>query len=146
MSFTNIKDVNGFIAGLVMQKVDAGQRVKMEWTAAEVLNELDNIEGADVDFYLITARHYIIDQVKRCVGKFEVTVADVSGQIVMDGFEHLQKAYPMDRGDGRELIPIGQLTDDEIKARSQEYVKGGEALIRHGFELIQYMRSRAQAA
>lgn len=146
MSFTNIKDVNQFIAGLVMQKVDAGQRVKMEWTAAEVLNEFDNIQGADVDFYLITARHYISDQVKRCVDKFKVTVADVSGQIVMDGFEHLQKAYPMDRGDGRELIPISQLTDDELEARAQEYEKMAEALMAHAFEIRQYIRSRAQAA
>jgi len=146
MTFDSIKDIKDFINSMVCSKIESGAIVNMHWATTEVLNEYANIEGQDVDFYLICARHYVSDQVKRCIKMFEPSEDQSSGQLVLDGFMHLQKAYPVDRPDGRALVPTDQLTNDELKARAAEYEKMAAGCMAHADEIRKYIRDRQAAA
>jgi hypothetical protein len=64
----------------------------------------------------------------------------------MDGFEHLQKAYPVERGDGREIVPVSQLTDLELEARAAEYDRMAEGCKKHALEIREYINSRVMSA
>lgn len=145
MTFKDIKDIQNLIARLVADKIDAGQVVNMQWATKEIIDTFSEIEGRDVDFYLITAKFYIADLVKRCIKKYETPDQTESGQIVMDGFEHLQKAYPIERKDGREIVPVAQMTDAELEARAAEYDKMAEGCKKHALEIREYINSRVQS-
>lgn len=143
MTFKDIKDIQSLIARLVADKIDAGHVVNMQWATKEILDTYCDIEGRDVDFYLITAKFYIADLVKRCIKKYETPGQTASGQIVMDGFEHLQKAYPVDRGEGREIVPVSQLSDAELEDRAADYEKMAAGCKKHALEIRQYINSRS---
>jgi hypothetical protein len=145
MSFESIKDVQDVIRAIVTEKIDAGQRVNMHWVTVEVLNKYPSVYGDDAAFYLITAREYVADQVKRSITKIDKVLKDVGAQLVMDGFEYLQKAYSLELGeDGRELIPIDQISDSDLLARADEYYKMSVGNRKHGDEIVAYVSLRQQ--
>jgi hypothetical protein len=145
MTFKDIKDIQNLIARLVADKIDAGHVVNMQWATKEILDTYCDIEGRDVDFYLITAKFYIADLVKRCIKKYDTPDQTESGQIIMDGFDHLQKAYPVERGEGREIVPVSLLTDKELELRAAAYDKMAEGCEAHAKEIRKYISTRAQA-
>jgi hypothetical protein len=141
MTFSDIKDIKDLIRDLVANKIDANQLVNMEWTVTDVLNQFSDIEGNDVDFYLITARHYVNEQVKNCIKKYEPNDVEAGGQIVLEGFEYLQKAYPIVRGETRVLVPIQQMTYEELCAKAQEKYTMAKGSNAHGDEIMHYADS-----
>lgn len=145
MTFSNIKDIQTLIANLVSDKINEGQVVNMQWATKEIIDTYSDIEGNDVDFYLITARYYVGDLVKRCIKKYEPSADHPNEQLVMDGFEHLQKAYPVDRGEGREIVPVSQLSDAELEDRAADYEKMAAGCKKHALEIRQYIDSRSAA-
>jgi len=144
MKLTNLKDIQAVISSLILKKIDEKQVVNMTWATNEVLNKYSDVNGSDVDFYLICAKHYINDYVKRCITKFEPSADNASGQLVLDGFTHLQKAYPVQREGERELVPTSQLSDSELEVRAQEYEIMATGCIAHAEEIRQYVRKRNQ--
>ena len=146
MTFSNIKDIKKLIHDLIANKISGNQVVNMDWAVTDVLNEFSDIEGGDVDFYIITARHYVNEQVKACIKKYEPNDSEAGGQIVLDGFDYLQEAYPMVRGGSRVLVPTQQATDDELMAKASEKYAMAKGNQTHGDEIVQYVESRQQAA
>jgi hypothetical protein len=146
MTFENIKDIKAMIAKMVADKIDGGSVVNMHWTVTDVLNEFDDIEGSDRDFYLITARYYVYEQVKSCVKKYDTTDTPSTAQIVLDGFEHLQKAYPIERGEVRQLVPVNQMSDAELESRACELDDMAKGCTDHAQEIRTFISSRQQTA
>ena len=145
MTFNDIKDIKAMIEKMVSDKIDAGQVVNMQWAVTDILNEYSDIDGSDVDFYIITARQYANDLVKACIKKYESSDDGLPGQIVLEGFEYLQKAYPILRDKTRVLVPISDMSDEELSAKADEkyaMAKGNKA---HGDEIIHYVDSRRAA-
>lgn len=144
MTFQNIKDIQDLIFKMVASKIDAGQVVNMHWATTEIMNNYSDISGADCDFYRIAAKHYISDQVKKSIQKFEPKSDGNNEQLVLDGFEHLQKAYPVKRGDDRELVPVDQIDDAELLERADEYERMAKGCMDHAAEIRIYVESRGK--
>ena len=142
MTFESIKDIQRIISDLVNRKIEAGEVVSMHWATTEVINTYPDIRGSDVDFYMVTARHYISDQVKRRIDKFEPQSGESGEQLVLDGFDHLQKAYPFEGPNGREIVPIEMAADLALLNRASEYEKMAEGMIAHAAEIRNYVRKR----
>lgn len=143
MTFENIKDIQALIARMVSAKIDAGEVVNMHWAATEILNTYSGIDGRDADFYRITARHYVADQVKRSIQKFEPRPEQADAQLVLDGFKHLQKAYPVEHDGERQLVPISMIPDEILLQRAAEYERMAESCMAHAYEIREFVRSRA---
>lgn len=143
MTFENIKDIQSLIAQMVSAKIDAGEVVNMHWAATEILNTYSGIEGPDSDFYRITARHYVADQVKRSIKRFEPNTEKADSQLVLDGFEHLQKAYPVEHNGERQLVPVDMIPDDILIQRAEEYERMAEGVIAHASEIREFVRRRS---
>ena len=137
MTFNDIKEVKGYIRRYVSGMVDAGQCVNQEWATTDILNTFDDITGPDADFYMITARHWVNNEVKAAIGK---------KQLVLEGFENLQKAYPIMRGEVRELVPVDQMTDSELEGKVMEYMNMAKGCLAHASELRLYLSARTQTA
>jgi len=105
-------DVNREIRRIVGERVDAGIVVRVEWLTQEILSMKSDIEGGDADFYLACGVRYIHDAVKNCIGAYKPKPnAAPNAQIVMDGFDYMQRAYSILRDDEIVLVPVDQLSD-----------------------------------
>lgn len=135
------REVREFIAA----KIARGEIVSVDWLTHEIVANKRGISGDDVEFYRVCAFTHVRDVVKRCVGKYDAKPAtDV--QLVLDGFEHLQVAYTVERRGENVLVPVDQLTDCEIEGRAVEYEKMAKGCLAHAKELRSYGINRRQAA
>lgn len=136
-------EVTNEIRRIVSERVDAGVVIRVEWLTQEILAMKDQIEGDDADFYVACGAIYIKDTVKRCVGDYKPKATAVQdAQIVMDGFDYLQKAYTVERDEEIVLVPVSQLTHAEIEARALELEGMARGCIAHAKELRNYLHSR----
>ena len=150
MTYENIKDIRAFIGRYVTDRVEAGQLVNQAWATTDILSKYDGVEGDDKDFYLITARQWVNDEVKAAIKKFDEGGDEGSNgkgaQYVLDGFAYLQQAYPIKRGDVRCIVPVGQMTDDELMTKANEKYAMAKGNQTHGDEIVHYVESRQQTA
>lgn len=137
MSDSIYSDVRDFIQG----KLDAGLILRVDWVTAEIIADRDEPECADADFYLICARNHVADIVKRCIGKYSPKPS-TDEQLKLPGFEHMQKAYQVDRQGIRLLVPTDALTDAELLLRADEYDAMAAGCVGHALEIREFVERR----
>lgn len=138
-------EVTREVRRIVQDRIDAGVVIRVEWLTTEILAIKDRIEGEDADFYLACGADFIKKTVKRVVGEYEPK-PETSAQIVMDGFDHLQKAYTVSRDSETTLVPVTMLSDSELEARAQEYEAMAKGCVAHAKEIRAFIMGRATAA
>jgi hypothetical protein len=139
MSDTSItSEVRKFIA----DKISNGETIVVEWLTHEIVNSKSAIEGEDEPFYRICAYTHVKDVVKRCVGKYDAISPVTDAQLTLDGFEHLQVAYTVNRNDQILLVPVDQCSDAELSERATEYDRMVKGLRGHARELRSYIAAR----
>ena len=142
----DITEVQDYIRRMITDKIDQGQVVSMSWITNEVLQEHGDMHGSDSDFYVICARHYVSDVVKKQIQKYEPNNGKAESQMTLAGFEYMQKCYTVPRnGEKSVLVPTDQLTDEEIELRAQEYEAMAQGNLKHAQELREYARIRRQS-
>jgi hypothetical protein len=141
MQFDHEKEVIGFITGCVMAKIASGQIVDRKWLMLEVLSNYSGIDGDHADHYRAMARRFIDGTARRVIGKLESANPGQSA-FTMEGYEHLQMAYPLKRKDELVLVPVEQATDAELEERAREYELMAEGAIAHATEIRRYIELR----
>ena len=131
------------IRKFVTDRVNSGVIVRVDWLTAEIVAQKDRFSGDDADFYLICAHRHVSEIVKECIGKYRPSANRPEAQMVLSGFEHLQKAYPVEREGARVLVPVHLLTDDELEARALEYMEMSKGCIAHAKEIREYIKRRS---
>ena len=134
-------DVRDFI----QSKLDAGLILRAEWVTAEIIASKAEPECADADFYLICARNHLAEVVKKCIGKYSAKPT-TDEQLKLPGFEHMQKAYQVEREGVRLLVPTDRLTDAELLARAEEYDLMAVGCRAHARELREFVERRSVGA
>jgi len=139
-------DVNREIRRIVGARVEAGMIVRVEWLTHEILALKSNIEGEDAAFYVACGVKFIRDAVRDCVGAYKPKpTAEPDVQIVMEGFDYMQRAYTVSRESEVLLVPVDQMTDTEIEARAVELEAMARGCITHARELRNYAAMRQAA-
>jgi len=141
MTFESIKDVRSYIQSLIQEKIDSGEIVNQHWQTTEILKEYGDIRGPDSDFYILAARSWVNDEVKKAIGRYEQNPEETNEQMTLDGFEYLQKAYPIKRGNDRCLVPVEKMSYDEHMAKAQHYWRMAQGCTKHGDELAAFAES-----
>lgn len=132
------------VRAYIQDQLDTGTIVQAEWVTNGFLASKAEPECDDADFYLLCARSHLAEIVKRCIGKYKPQpVTDT--QLVLPGFEHLQRGYQVEREGVRVLVPTDLLTDDEIDARAAEYEAMAAGCRAHARELRDFKERRDQA-
>lgn len=128
----------------VSEKVAAGVIVRVDWLTAEYIGSKSRIDGDDYPFYHACAQAHINEVVRRVVGKYDSKPkAENDAQLVLPGFEHLQRAYTITREGVVVLVPVDKLTDDELLQRAAEYDLMAKGCRNHAREIRQFVTSRA---
>jgi hypothetical protein len=138
-------EVTNEIRRIVQDKINAGVIVQVGWLTTEILAMKDQIEGEDADFYVACGVSYIKDTVKRCIGDYRPKETGTEAQLLMDGFDHMQKAYTVEREGQTVLVPVHLLTTDEIEGRAEELLAMAAGCIAHARELRAYNQGRMAA-
>lgn len=131
-------DVRDFI----QSKLDAGLILRAEWVTAEIIGSKQEPDCDDADFYLICARSHVAEIVKKCIGKYTAKPT-TDEQLKLPGFEHMQKAYQVERGGVRFLVPTDALTDDELMRRADEYDEMAVGCRAHAREIRDFVERRS---
>lgn len=136
-------DVTAEIRSIVSDRINSGLIVRVEWLTTEILAMKSNIEGEDADFYIACGVDFIKDTVKRVVGDYRPKASAVTdAQIVMDGFDHMQRAYTVEREGETVLVPVYLLSEAEIEGRAVELEAMAKGCIAHARELRAFQRAR----
>lgn len=129
------------IHALIDEKISSGVAVRADWVAAGILEIKNKIQGEDEPFYRVCAYRDIVRIAKRVIGKFEVTDTTPE-QLVLPGFKHLCKAYPMNRDGDVVLVPVTQCTDAELLARAEQLDDMAKGCRAHAREIRSYIVAR----
>lgn len=138
-------EVTREIRNIVQDRIDSGVIVRVEWLTTEIMSMKSDIGGSDADFYIACGIDFIKNTVKRVIGGY-APKPEQNEQIVMDGFDYLQKAYTVTRDDQITLVPVTMLTDDELEMRALEYEAMSKGCIAHAKEIRSFIMGREKVA
>lgn len=141
MQFDHEKEVTAFIAGCVMAKIASRQVVDRKWLTLEVLSNYSGIDGEHADYYRAMARKFIDSTARRVIGKLESANPGQS-EFTMEGYEHLQMAYPLRRKGELMIVPVDQASDSELEERACEYEAMADGALAHAAEIRRYIELR----
>jgi len=128
---------------LVQNKIDKHQVVKVAWVTKEVVLKHDGIRGVDREWYQVCAYAHVRDVVGEVARRYKVTPKEESDtQILLPGFERLQVAYTITRGEESQIVPVDMLTHEERKAKSAELRRMGSGCFLHADEMDRYDQER----
>ena len=140
-------DVTHEIRKIVTDRLNAGLIIRAEWLTTEILAMKADIDGEDADFYVACAVDFIRDTTKRCIGDYAPKAsAKTDAQILMQGFDYMQRAYTVERDDEICVVPVQLLTDEEIEGRAIDLESMARGCIAHAKELRAYRTIRVDAA
>lgn len=133
------------IRALIDEKISAGVAIRADWVAAGILESKSKITGEDKEFYLTCAYNDIRRMAKEVIGKFKVS-DETPEQLILPGFKHLCKAYPMIRDDDVVLVPVDQCTTAELLLRAEQLDEMAVGCRAHAKEIRTYVMAKAEAA
>jgi hypothetical protein len=141
----NQKELTGLVEDAVDLAIGAGEIVSKTWLTQRIVSE--QIALSDSDFARVCAYHAVSDIVGSIIRKTKRDEeSEDDGQLVLDGFERLQRCYAIDR-DGPCIVPIEQMTLIELRAKAAELRSLATGALAHARELEAYIDQRtAQAA
>ena len=133
------------VAEIVEQRIKDGEVTITSWLVMEIISRHEDITGDDADWYRVCAKAHMKGVVGQVVRRYKPSEEEEADrQIIMPGCERLQLAYSVDR-DGPAIVPIDQLTIDEIDAKIAELSGMRAGLSQHIRELERYREQRIGA-
>ena len=132
----------------VLESLDDEPRWSAVWITQEVLNRHPDIDGNDSDFYVCMTRSSVRDHVRKHLNRYKLnpeTQIHPDKQIVMAGFERLQKRYALTDGEDEVLIQTQTATDVQLLTKADELDRMGEGCHQHAQEIRRYVATRTRA-
>lgn len=125
--------------------IDAGLVTSLNEVVAGVLNGRPSLEGDDAPFYRVHAFEDLKRIAKSVVGKYAADDT-TSDELLLPGFKHLCKAYPMSRDGDVVIVPVDMCSDEELKARAAQLDEMAKGCVAHAREIREYVLARARIA
>ena len=127
------------------EKLDACVIALPSHIVAKMLDKRQAILGDDAEFYRVNTFDRLMQIAKRVVGKFRAD-DETTSQLLLPGFQHLCKAYPMMRDGEVAIVPVTLCTDEELLARANQLDEMAKGCRAHAREIRQYISARGREA
>lgn len=136
-------EITDFVRDLIAQQ----QPVKTDWVVHGLMQQHQGLEGEDAPFYLTCAYGFVRTRVRGVLRKLGLVVElDDDTQPALPGWQHLQQAYVVERDQASHIVPIEQMSFEEIMAKADEYRVMGQGCFSHADELVRYGKSLSAVA
>lgn len=143
-----MSDLTAEIEG-VIEDLERNQasRLDRDWITQQVISQHPDVEGDDADFYACITREKVRDAVRSRLNRYKAK-AEVSPdpQLILAGFERLQRYYAFEDGQQQVAIRIEDMTDAQLEAKERELMAMGAGCYQHADELRRYRDKRKAAA
>lgn len=132
------------IETMVQGGINAGEVVAAAWITHGVMMNHSEAEGRDADWLTGNARRHVRACVQKVLGRYKASES-VEGdpQLALPGFSRLQKAYLIERNGEQVIVPIDQMTPDELLERAAEYERMAAGCQEHAREIKRYVADSA---
>lgn len=143
------REVSAEIERQISISMDAGAVLDPAWITQAIMADHNDLSGEDAAFAICCTREYVRNEVRRRFNRFKLTPETHSDpQLVLPGFEKLQRYYAIEREGAASIVPIEMMTSAELMAKRAELEAMGRGCIDHANELGQYvsMRGASEAA
>lgn len=127
----------------VIESMQNAPRPHPDWITQSVIANHPAIDGDDCDFYQCCTRNSVRDAVRKRLNKYKADGKEPDKQIVLEGFERLQKWYLMDEGGEQVAVSIQHMTRDQVLAKAEEQERMGAGCYQHAEELRRYATQMA---
>ncbi len=136
-----LSDLINEIRTITDRSMAIGATCHPDWVTQEIMAQHASIVGEDSDFHLVVSRETVRAQVRKQIGRYKLTPEGAlcpDGQLVLEGFEFLQRAYLIDRDGEQVAIPVERMTSAMRQAKIKELRAMGQGCMRHADELERY--------
>jgi hypothetical protein len=130
------------ITAVIEARLAAGDAAAATWVTQEVVAQHSQPEHTDSAWFELCAYEAVRAAVRTVLRRFQPPAEVADEQIVLPGFERLQKAYLVERESEQQIVRIDQLTSDELDAKADELERIGEGCYQHAKELRRYKKER----
>lgn len=133
------------VSGLVEERIERGETTETSWLTQAIVSEHPGIEGDDVDWYLLCAHEHVSDTVRTVVRRYKPSEEKPDSQLILDGFERVQRAYAIERSGKSFIVPTHLLSDGEIATKVSELRGMAAGCHQHADELERFRSQRIVA-
>ena len=131
------------IKAVLQERIESQEPTPASWLTTIVVEAHPNLKGADANWYRVCAYGYVRDAVRKLVNASKaISGKEPDQQMLLPGFNRLQKLYAVERQGKPVFVPIDQMSDDEIKEKIREYTAMAVGCEEHVKELKRYLRER----
>ena len=131
---------------VIRDRIEAKEVIPATWVTRVVVERHPHIRGQDADWYRFCAYETVRDAVRQCLRRLKPDPkGETDEQLLLPGFERLQKAYLVSRNEEQVGVPIELLTDDENGAKVTELRRMAAGCLEHAAELKRYHAERKAA-
>ncbi len=131
-------DLRAEVEELIHSGIDAGQPMQADWITHAVVERHPDLHGGDKDFYVTCAFGHVRNTVRQCLREWKGDGPNTPEQLKLPGYEHLQKAYLVDRENEQVIVPLPECTNGELMEKIGEYRRMADGCIKHADELERY--------
>lgn len=130
----------------VEEAISKRKEVRRDWMVHELVKDRQ-FAGPDRTWLRLTAYYAIKDLVGRAIRAFaKAQEEDESNpQMILKGYERLQKSYALKRDEEIVFVAIEECTDDELEAKAVEHEAQSQGHLAHARELRRYITQRKKA-
>lgn len=143
MSFSE-NDLIVEVRATINARIDAGQPSPRNWIIQQVIQSHGEISGEHAGFYRVCAFGYVGTVVRKVLSEYKLEDDRDSGADTFPGFEHLQRAYLVNRLGESVVVPTTQLFDREIDGKVEELRRMSKGCLAHAIELIKFKTERVK--
>ncbi len=129
----------------VRELVRAGIERGKVLTASLIADEIIRSHEDDRDFIQLCIAGHVRVAVRKGLGMEFKRDSEPDGQMLLPGYEHIRRAYLIERDDVQKIVPIEQIADEELEEKIREYRTMGKGCFAHADELERYLRKRLTA-
>ena len=130
----------GEIEDAINTALEGGGTAPASWITQAVMQRHPGVDGPDASWMENQARRYV----RRCVQKVlsrDKASADNGGdpQLILPGFDYLQKRYTFERDGEQVVVSIEHATLADLRARAEELDRMAVGCQRHAREIRRYV-------
>lgn len=135
------------VEAVVEKRLAEKETIPTSWLIHAVVKRFPDLRGADAPFYRLCAFGHVGDTVRAVLRarKEKEAEPDAGAGDLFPGLTRVQRAYTITRDDEQTVVPTEDMTDEEIRAKAAELDRFGRGAIKHGEELLKYLKMRRKA-
>jgi hypothetical protein len=136
-----VESVKSEVNRIIDEVLERDQPALPAWIIQELITRHADVHGEDAAWHVTNSRAHLANVVRGCVNATKGG-ASTPDQLLLPGHEYLQLAYCTMRNDEPCIVPIGQMSGDEIEAKATELEGMSAGCLKHAGELRRYAQDR----